>query len=121
MLVELIAPLLSGLLLSPTVAHIEEKTAHETTRVAIACNCMAYARQYRSDLPDVNASDLTPTSATPTPGAIALMYYPQSGLWHVAYVEEVGSDWIRIVDANYSPCAVTRRTIHLPDRVKGYL
>lgn len=121
MLVDLIAPLLSGLLFSPTVAHIEEKTAHETTREAVACNCMAFARQYRHDLPDVNASDLTPTSATPTPGAIALMYYPHSGMWHVAYVEAVGEGWLRIVDANYSPCAVTRRTIKLPDRVRGYL
>ena len=121
MLVELIAPLLSTIFLEPTMGNIEEKTAYEETREDIACNCMAWVRQYRPDLPDVNASDLTPKSATPTPGAVALMYYPHSGMWHVAYVEEVGDGYITIQDANYSHCAVTRRTILLPDRVRGYL
>lgn len=122
MLLELVAPLFVSVLLQTTAETPESPEKHEAPITNnVACNCVSFVRSKRPDLPPLDASMFRPSTSTPFVGAVALMYYPHSGLWHVAYVEEVGSGWIRIIDANYSPCAVTRRTIHLPDRVKGYL
>lgn len=116
MLVELIAPLLSGMLLTPTTGHIVEKTAHETTRADIACNCMAFARQYRPDLPDVNASDLIPNSDVPVVGGGVLFFYPHSGLSHIGIVENIEGDHITVIESNFKPCNITRRVIPVDER-----
>lgn len=122
MLLELVAPLIVSVLMQ-TPAETTERPEKQEAPITnnVACNCVAFVRSKRPDLPLLDASMFRPSTTTPFIGAVALMYYPHSGLWHIAYVEEVGDGYITIQDANYSPCAVTRRTIRLPDRVRGYL
>lgn len=85
------------------------------------CSCVAYARIHRPDVPFINASDVTISTTTPFVGAVVKMYYPHSGMYHLAYVESVGDGYIDIVESNYKPCSVTKRRVTLPDRVLGYL
>lgn len=101
--------------------HIEEKTVHQNEYGNIACNCVAFVLQYRPDIPNTNASDMIIATTTPTKGAVAVMYYPHSGMYHVALVTSVQGDTLTLLDANYTPCAVTERTVTLPDRIIGYM
>lgn len=100
--------------------YISEKTDHEAQQ-GVACSCVAFVRQYRPDIPSMDASMFTPATTTPREGAVALMHYPHSGAWHLALVLSVEGDSLVIRDANYVSCTVTERRITLPDRVVGYL
>ncbi len=114
---------LLGIFLSPVVPNIEtEKKVNLSVHPdSVLCNCVEYTRQYRPDLPSMDAGAFVVSTTTPSVGAVAKMFYPRSGLYHLAVVEEVGDGWITIRDANYTPCKETVRKIWLPDRVLGYL
>ena len=101
--------------------HIEEKTVHQNEYGNIACSCVDFVRQYRADIPSMNADRFVPATTTPREGAVAIMYYPHSGQSHLALVLAVEGDKITLRDANYEPCMVTERTVTLPDRIVGYL
>lgn len=107
------------------VEHIvtKEEIHEETVTPDIACSCVRYAHTKRPDIPLIDAEDHVISTTTPFVGAVAKMYYPNSGTWHLAYVEYVDLErGLAIVDdANYEPCKVTRRWITLPYRVVGYL
>lgn len=123
MILELIFPLWYHTFLAPILPpeHIpEEKTVHITTD-SILCSCVSFVRQWRPDIPLMDASRFVPATTTPSLGAVAVMYYPNSGMSHLAIVIAVDGDTITVRDANYRPCRETVRTITLPDRVVGYL
>lgn len=98
-----------------------EKTEH-ISDYSVACSCVAYARTRRPDIPSMDASLFVATTTTPYVGAIALMYYPRSGLYHLAYVEDVGDGYIVLSESNYVTCTIGTRRIELPhNRVIGYM
>ena len=101
--------------------HIEEKSDHKNTPDLVYCSCVAYTKTKRPDIPLMDASRFTPATTTPFVGAVAVLYYPHSGMHHLAYVEEIGDGYIILSDSNYKPCQITRRKVALPDRILGYL
>ena len=121
MLITLLFPLLFANMTALGEVHIEEKTVHQNEYGNIACSCVDFVRQYRSDIPSMNADRFVPATTTPREGAVALMHYPHSGAWHLAIVLDFGEGWVRLRDANYEPCKVTERVVQLPDRIVGYL
>lgn len=124
----LIAPLLNSALLQVDTIGKDEKqeTAISTTTPTqipeqdIACNCVAWTRIFRPDLPNINAEDIRPTSDTPWPGAVAIMRY-QSGAHHVAYVSGVVDGMVHLHHANVVPCHVTDEWMPVDNsRLLGY-
>ena len=103
-------------------AHIQQKQeTYNEDWSTVACSCVQYVLSRGVDIPNVNASDIHPLSDTPRPGGTAIMYYPHSGMSHVAYIEEVGVGWIRVSESNYEHCKITHRTLTLPhNRIVGY-
>lgn len=120
----LIAPLLIASFPVPvptiTADNIEKVETRNMPRT-VACNCVAFARTKRPDLPGMDARNYRISTTTPFIGAIAKMYYPHSGLYHLAYVIDFGDNWVELIDANYKTCQVTHRRVMLPDRILGYL
>jgi len=112
-----------------TPAEVQQQSAykdevHESTVHAseVYCSCVRFVRQYRPDLPLMDAKRYTATTTVPHVGATALMYYPNSDTWHVALVTAVGSTTATIAEANYEECEFTTRTLTLPhNRIVGYL
>lgn len=130
MIYALLFPLLSSVILPQDLTAVIDETSETVHREKIetrdvphtvACNCVALARTKRPDLPGMDASMYKISTTTPFIGAVAKMYYPHSGLYHLAYVVDFGKDWIEILDSNYKPCEVTHRRVLLPDRILGYL
>jgi hypothetical protein len=107
-------------LFPPSVVNIE-KTYHSAQQESVACNCVAFVRQYRPDAPNINASDYTISTTTPYAGAIAVMRYP-SGASHVAIVVSVTETHVELLHANVVPCEVTNDYMHVDNpRLLGYL
>jgi hypothetical protein len=95
-------------------------TATPTEKQDIACNCVAYARTFRPDIPLKNASDFVPATTTPYAGAIALMHYP-SGAWHLAYVAIVENGRVFLRHANVEHCKETVEWMDAKNsRIQGY-
>ncbi len=107
-----------------TVHIADTKETEHTQGVTdnVACSCVAYVRARGGDIPLVDASEMRSATTTPYVGGVALMYYPHSGMWHVAYIEAVHNTYIVVAESNDEPCSITRRTIALPhNRIVGYL
>ena len=121
MLLSLIAPLVSMTMVLTVPLEVPIEKTHHEVHNNILCSCVQYVNQYRGDIPMVDAVDMPVATSAPREGAVAKMYYPHSGEYHVALVLEVGDGWLRVRDANYVPCEETERVITLPDRVIGYL
>jgi hypothetical protein len=108
----------------PPPVEIAEKAEEHIVEIAsdpIACSCVAYVHGKRPDMQLVDANRLQATTTEPSDGAVALMYYPHSNMYHVAFVESIDGNSITVSEANYSPCKVTKRTIQLPhNKIIGY-
>lgn len=122
MILEIAMPLLSSVLFPrmPIEEHIE-KTAHET-RNDVLCSCVSYVRLYRPDIPSKNAHEFRAATSTPFVGAVALMRYPASGVYHLAYVNEVRENTVILMHANVIPCEESVEEMHINnERILGYL
>lgn len=96
-----------------------EKIAKGEEYYWTVCSCMAFARVKGARLPRGNASDLVPNSEEPRVGGVVLLEYSQQS--HVAYVERVTIEGIEIIESNFEPCKITRRTIkHDDPNIKGF-
>ena len=86
---------------------------------------MSYLRSIGAELPPIalNASDMAHAGNTPSVvGAIAIFYYPRSGLYHVAEVvgfSKKGNEIIK--EANYHKCEADVREVDPSDStILGY-
>jgi hypothetical protein len=100
---------------TPSLAYIDEQQE-------IKCSCVLYAHTKRQDIPIIDAEKQTISTTTPFVGAIAKMYYPSSGLYHLSYVKKIDkeSNKLLIIESNFESCKITERWISLPNRVIGY-
>ena len=96
---------LLGIFLSPVVPNIEtEKKVNLSVHPdSVLCNCVEYTRQYRPDLPSMDAGDFAISTTTPSVGTVAKMRYA-SGVWHLAYVADVKDGNVLLYHANVIPC-----------------
>ena len=122
MILPLLFPLLfSGMALTGEV-HIDEKPVTLGEHSSVLCSCSSFVVQYRKDLPLMDAWKYVVATDTPSVGAVAKMYYPHSGAYHVALVTAVGEDTVTIAETNYVPCAHGVRVIPKDySRLLGYL
>ena len=105
----LITTALLGIILSPIVqTYVPEKQVNLSEHPeSVLCNCVAYTRLFRPDIPSMDARDFSISTSTPTKGSVAKMRYP-SGAWHLAYVAEVSEEKVLLWHANVTPCKETK-------------
>lgn len=101
---------------SPLV--IEQIKKPEPRQVTL-CNCWQYVKNtYYSNLPSMNVINSNIRSEI---GDVAVMYYPESGLYH--YAKVISSDGYNFVtdEANYNHCKRSNRqlTVDYP-RLLGF-
>lgn len=83
------------------------------------CSCVRSARMKNADIPLQNAKDFIANSQVPRVGGLILMKYKDSN--HVAYVEAVTPDGIKVYEGNYYKCIVKERLVKLDDpHIIGY-
>lgn len=87
----------------------------------VACSCVAYARTIRPDIPYINASDISPNIDHPVDNGAVLFFYPNSGLYHIAIIDEVGTSTLKIKESNMKSCTISERVIPKNDiRIIGF-
>ncbi len=98
----------------------EVKTEHAVSE-SVACSCVRFVVLRGGNIPLIDASRIKPSTTTPSVGAVAVEYFPRSGLHHVSHVVAVGTSTVDVVEANYRPCEITYRTINLAStRLLGF-
>ena len=91
--------------------YLQAETRIELPKKSIYCSCVLYARYYSGRLIYGNANTQKPTKFS----------NPQVNDWvlfgnHVAVVVKVDGETLTIIEANYSSCRVTNRTINVNDK-----
>lgn len=75
------------------------------------CNCYSHVKTFIPNLP--RTAELWPNSE-PQIGSVALFRY-SNGVRHYAYVKSVGEGFVRVTEANKTPCSIGERTVSLSD------
>lgn len=134
MLLPILFPLLASVLIPvppPTIAQFtidtveEEKVEHiEPLPLPVACSCVQYVKTRRHDAPLIDAERYQVATTTAFVGAVVKLFYPHSGVYHVAYVEYIDTTKNRILlaESNYEHCKITKRWVQLPHKkILGYM
>lgn len=84
------------------------------------CSCVEYAKRVLGRQGDVwgNAWEITPTTDTPSVGAVIIT---TDGRGHVGVVISFGDETVTFTESNYYSCKISQRTLDRDDaRITGY-
>lgn len=104
---------LIGIILQPIETTYAEKTDHSGQHESVLCSCVDYVKQFRPDIPSMDASAFSVSTTTIRKGDAVKMRYP-SGAWHLAYASDVVGDQVLLMHANVVPCQESSewRSVH---------
>lgn len=78
-----------------------------------SCSCVKSARLLGLKFPFINSpADLSPNATPQVGGAVILKY---GSVWHMAVITKLDTTGMQVIEGNFEPCKITRRTISYQD------
>lgn len=84
------------------------------------CSCVEFAKWFLGEQGEAwgAARDMTPNISSPEVGVLALT---NEGPGHAAVITEINDDMLTLVEANWTSCEKTTRTINVNDeKIRGF-